>query len=421
MRRKNVVWGVTAVLLGTFFLYFIVTHREKEQETRAPGQEISGEITVWEHAITFESAMEKLIEGFEEKYPKVKVEWEIRDMENYYDLVSMALQSGDGPDLFYTDGIARTKMREYAEKGMILDLTDRVKLWNFDESALWRETIDGKCYGVPWMTFDSRIVYYNADLFAEHDWKIPATFEEFEQLLASIKEAGVVPISLTPHDSYSLLFLWEPILTAMEPEYASKLGKESVDMMGEPVRTALQKMLDWAEAGYFGDNWMDVLNGNSQGMNFTKGETAMNVCGSWDGITMQSNNPDLNIGIFILPSKDGVPGLMGGIASGFSVNAASDNPEAALAFADYCASLEGQTRWIQAHGGISANRHIEASTENSKLIAEKADGRLYTSWQLVLASLSQEAVTVWEKGFVKLFSGEITIDQLLGDIAATLK
>ena len=37
--------------------------------------EISGKITVWEHAITFEPAMENLIEGFEEKYPDTEVEW----------------------------------------------------------------------------------------------------------------------------------------------------------------------------------------------------------------------------------------------------------------------------------------------------------------------------------------------------------
>ena len=74
--------------------------------------EISGKITVWEHAITVEPAMENLIEGFEEKYPDTEVEWEIWEGDSYYELVSLAFQAGDGPDLFYTDGIARPQMRE---------------------------------------------------------------------------------------------------------------------------------------------------------------------------------------------------------------------------------------------------------------------------------------------------------------------
>lgn len=59
-------------------------------------ESISGKLTVWEHSITFEMPMEMLVSGFEEKYPNVDVEWEIWDMENYYDLVSLGIQAGSG-------------------------------------------------------------------------------------------------------------------------------------------------------------------------------------------------------------------------------------------------------------------------------------------------------------------------------------
>lgn len=383
--------------------------------------EISGKITVWEHAITFEPAMENLIEGFEEKYPDTEVEWEIWEGDSYYELVSLAFQAGDGPDLFYTDGIARPQMREYAKAGKLLDLSDLVDFRYFDESDLWRETLDGRCYGVPWLTFDSRIVYYNADMFRKYGWEIPETFTEFENLLEEIKQAGITPISITPHDSYSLLFLWEPILTAMYPEYASGLEEESSDLLGEPAKAAMQKMLDWAEAGYFGEDWYDVASGGDQGLQFTSGEAAMNVCGTWDGVNIQANNPNLNMGVFILPSDGENTGIMGSIASGFSVNAYSDNMPAALAFADYCSSLEGQTRWISSLGGISASDQIESATENSRIIAQQANGNLYTSWQLVLASRSDEAVKVWEDGFVRLFAGEISIEELCADLEDALE
>lgn len=405
---------ITSIFLGSLLGVWV-------GKTEVRAEEISGKITVWEHAITFEAAMETLIKGFEEQYPNVEVEWEIWDLENYYDLVSIGIQAGDGPDLFYTDGIARTKMREYVEKGMLMDLTDKVDFQYFDEKALWRQMIDERCYGVPWLTFDSRVVYYNIDMFEEHGWQIPADFAEFEQLLQKMKEAGIVPISLASQSSYSLLFLWETILTAMYPEYVAGLNNETVDLVDQPVQDAMQKMLDWAEKGYFGENWLEVVDGNDQGLRFTTGKAAMNVCGSWDGVNMQFNNPELNMGVFILPSIDGEKRLIGGMASGFSVNADSDNLEAALAFANYCASLDGQTRWVQANGGISASEYIESSTENSKMITEQAQGNLFTSWQLVLASMSDEAITVWERGFVELFTGELTIDEFVEEIRMAIE
>jgi raffinose/stachyose/melibiose transport system substrate-binding protein len=422
MRSKKSLykWGLLmALLLFVFKEQSTVLANNIEQVQK--NDEISGKITVWEHSMTFETSMENLIEGFEELYPQTEVSWEIWDMENYYDLISTAIQAGDGPDLFYTDGIARTMMKEYVDKQIILDLSDLIDLQYFDDSALWREQIDGKCYGIPWLTFDSRIVYYNKDMFQENGWEIPDTFDEFEELLETIKSSGIVPISITPHDSYALLFLWEPILTAMYPEYASGLGKGSSDILGDPVKKSIEKMLEWANAGYFGENWSDILNGSDQGMKFVSGKTAMNICGSWDGTSIQSSNPDLNMGYFILPSNENTIGLMGSIASGFSVNAASDNLDTALAFANYCASLEGQERWITPLGGISASEYIESSTESSRNIASEAGGNMYTSWEMVLASISDQAVTVWEKDFLELFSGDLTVEELMSDLAAVME
>ena len=90
------------------------------------------------------------------------------------------------------------------------------------------------------------------------------------------------------------------------------------------------------------------------------GNAAIDICGSWDATNMQANNPDLKIDAFILPSNDGSKGLMGSIASGFSLNAETENRDAAIAFLNYCAS--GWTEPIdRAHGGISADESIESS------------------------------------------------------------
>ena len=69
---------------------------------------------------------------------------------------------------------------------------------------------------------DTRACFYNKDMFEENGWEVPGTFSEFEDLLAKIKEAGITPISQCYGD-WSLLFIWEPVMSAYDPEYTRGL------------------------------------------------------------------------------------------------------------------------------------------------------------------------------------------------------
>ncbi len=384
--------------------------------------DISGTITVWEHAYSFEESLKEVIAGFEEQYPDVTVEYQIQDGDTYNSVLSTAIQSGEGPDLFYTSGTSDAVMSDLVSNNAIVDLTDVVDYSLFDDTALKRSIIDGKRYSIPWLTMDTRAVYYNVDMFEENGWEIPTKFSEFEALLATINDSGVIPISLCGTDAFALLFQYEPVLSAMDPEYTQGLSDYSVKISDQPARDALSKMVEWADNGYYGNNWLGV-DSNGAVLAFTSGEAAMYIGGSWDASTISDNNPDLNYGAFEIPSEDGVTGLVGTPANGFSVNAASENMDAALAFANYCASLEAQTIWVQSQGGVSASDQIEASTDIAKEISESGQGNLYTSWQEVLANYSTDgtAVTVWQEDFPKVFSGDMTVDELMDELSELMQ
>ena len=157
-------------------------------------EDVSGSITVWEHAYSFEEGLKAVIEGFKAKYPNVDVDYEIK-ASDYQQVLATALQSGEGPDLFWTNGTATDIMPGYVTNGMVEDLTDVVDFSIITDDAMKLATIDGKQYSVPWLTMDSRACFYNKDIFAENGWEVPKTFSEFEELLAKIKEAGITPIS----------------------------------------------------------------------------------------------------------------------------------------------------------------------------------------------------------------------------------
>ena len=148
-------------------------------------------------------------------------------------------------------------------------------------------TIDGKQYSVPWLTMDSRACFYNKDIFAENGWEVPKTFSEFEELLAKIKEAGITPISQC-YEDWSLLFIWEPVMSAYDPEYTRGLDDYTSKADGPGASGSLQKLVDWANAGYFGDNWLGVINSDDALLGFTTGNAAMLIGGTLDNFLYRS-------------------------------------------------------------------------------------------------------------------------------------
>lgn len=379
--------------------------------------EISGSLTIWEHSFSFEDSLVQIIEAFNKKYPNVEVNYEIKS-DNYDTVLSTAIQSGDGPDLFWTNGTATTVMPDYVANNAVADLTDYVDYSFISESAMNMATINKHNYSVPWMTMDTRTVYYNKDMFAKNGWEIPKTFPEFEALLETIKKTGTTPISLAL-DPWCLLFAFEPVLSGYDADYSAALQEfTDVKATDEPVRGCMKKMVEWSEKGYFGDNWFGVIDNDSQTLAFTTGAAAMNITGSWNAATISSNNPDLNYGAFTIPSETGITGLVGTASNGFSVNAKSKNMDAAVAFANFCASKDAQTIWVQSQGAVSGSPQIEASTEIAREISASGGGNVYRSWQNILSSYSStgKASTVWGDDFTKIFTGEMTVDEFCDEI-----
>lgn len=388
----------------------------------AVNEDVSGSITVWEHNFSFEDSLKAVIEGFKAKYPNVDVEYDIKDAGEYYTLLQTAIQSGEGPDLFWTNGTATANMANFVENGACEDLTDIIDYSAMNDSAMTMTVIDGKNWSVPWLTMDTRACYYNKDLFEQNGWEIPKTFSEFEELLGKIKDAGIIPISLS-NTNWNLLFMYEPLLSAYDVEYTKGLDDYSSKADGQPARDCLQLMLDWGDKGYYGDNWLGVADWDAQILAFETGNAAMYINGSWDASTIAEANPDLNFGAFEIPAEDGTTGLVGTPANGFSVNAASKNLDAANAFANYCASLEAQTIWVQTQGSVSASADIEASNPLAKEISDSGKGNIYRSWQNVLASYSStgNAASVWENDFTKVFSKDMTVDEFMDELAAEMQ
>lgn len=85
------------------------------------------------------------------------------------------------------------KLADFARAGSVVALTDEVnatidEFWS-DDFQTYGE-VDGTQYGVPVKTDLKSLVWYQPDRFAADGYEVPATFEEFQTLVADMAAAG---------------------------------------------------------------------------------------------------------------------------------------------------------------------------------------------------------------------------------------
>lgn len=384
----------------------------------AEEKEVEGKLVIWEHTAQFEKPLKEVITGFQKLYPNVEIEYQIKTSDQYYNLLQTAMQAGEAPDLFWTNGTATTNLQTYAKQGLLMDLTDKVDFSMYDGTqAMDICTIDGKVWATPTGEVGGRACFYNKDIFDELGISVPETFKEFEDSLPVIAEAGYIPIAFSGSDPWASLFQFEPLLAAMHLDWLNEYQeKGDVSVNDKRVAEVYDKMLQWADKGYYGTGYTGVDESGAL-LAFSKGEAAMCIEGTWNLQTIQENNPDLNFGAFQIPCEDGTKPFVGTNSCGFSVSANTENEAAAIAFANYFASLDGQKIWLDALQAIPCTKEI---VSENPIINEMADFDVQTeSYYSILGYLEGDGESprnVWEEDQCKIFTGGISVQDFVDEL-----
>jgi len=362
-------------------------------------------LTIWEHTPQFELPLKNTIARFMELNPNIKVEYEIKTPENYLSLLTTAIQAGAAPDLFWHHGTATTDMENFIKQGALMELTPYLDVAGYSEMSMAKVKYNGKIYQTPAATIDTRACYYDKDLFAKKGWAIPTTFAEFEALLPVIQKSGLIPISLAGRDNWNTLFLFEPVLASMHPDWiqAAAVGKARID---DPrVIDAMNKVIEWGKKGYFGDKFLGV-NDAGQLLAFSMGEAAMTVAGSWCSDTLKKNNPKMNIGAFQVPTTDGRLPIVLTYAAGFSVYSKTAKKDASVKLAQWLTGKESQQIWVNGLGAIAGLKGIKSGSALADEIAT-ANLELESFYNILVLYRAPEKspTSVWEEGNINLFAG----------------
>ena len=261
--------------------------------------------------------------------------------EDYPDII------GIGSDVNYSN---------FLDSDMLMDISDFDGLDDIKEAYLKTDKemeyvpMDG-VYAMPYMANASGVLY-NKDMFEEHGWTIPTTWDEFTALCERIEAEGIQPLYFGFKDSWTCLAPWNALavgLTDSDTCNQVNMGNTTFSDTYGPVAEKMRALLDYAEKNPYAYGYNDACTA------FARGESAMYPIGSYAIPQIKSVNPDMNIGSFTFPANDEESDnvLNSGIDLQFSVMKACKNKEAAYEVLKYLYDDETIQIYLDDQGGIA--------------------------------------------------------------------
>ncbi len=154
-------------------------------------------------------------------------------------------------------------------------------------------------YAVPYVANCAGILY-NKEMFEEHGWEIPTTWEDFIALCETIQSEGITPLYLGFKDTWTCMAPWNALAVGLtDSTVCSEVNSGLTTFSDEYVETAekIKVLLDYAEANPYAYSYNDACTA------FARGQAAMYPIGSYAVPQIQSVNPDIQIDSFVFPAN----------------------------------------------------------------------------------------------------------------------
>ena len=210
--------------------------------------------------------------------------------EDYPDIIAI------GGDINYSN---------YLDSGMLMDISDYKGLNSIKQAYLDIDKelefvpMDG-IYAVPYVANAAGILY-NKDIFDEHGWTIPTTWDELTVLCKEIQDAGLQPFYFGFKDSWNCLAPWNAISVDLAPSDVCAQVNRGETTFTDNYREVAEKtkaLLEFAQDDPFAYSYNDACTA------FARGESVMFPIGSYAVPQIQSVNPDINIDSFVMPASN---------------------------------------------------------------------------------------------------------------------
>lgn len=312
-----------------------------------------------------QEGLKRIVKAFEKENPGVSIDMLIIPNDADSAMSARAAQ-GDLPDILQMQSYSRIK--EYASKGFLLDLSKEEAMGKVLPSSLPAVSWNGKQYAVP-MDYAGIGIIYNKDIFGKYGIKAPTTYRELEQACRTLKEKNIVPFAGLLKENWSMGHFITMVHTALLKEKNIDVEKFISDMN---VGKSSYGVVDTAKLFSILDFYRDNMNSNAaemgggeQQQSFAKGESAMMVQGLWAYVDALKLNPNLNAGFIPFPVYNDAKmnTFYADVDSTFGVSSQSSAEKQAVAvkFLNWLTSDEGQKLWMDEYKLIPPFKGVDVT------------------------------------------------------------
>ena len=243
----------------------------------------------------------------------------------------------------------------YVDADILADVSDYPGLSDIKQSyvdileALEITPKDGT-YGVPYVANAAGILY-NKDMFEEHGWQIPESWDELIDLCQEIKSEGILPFYFGFRDTWTCLAPWNSLAVDLAPADTCKQVNAGETTFSDEYRETAEKCMELVS---YGPDDPFAYGYNDACTAFANGESAMYPIGSYAVPQILSVNPDMNIDSFVTPGNDDASKntLNSGVDLMFAVTAACENKDAAYEVLDFLLEDENIQAYIDDQNAV---------------------------------------------------------------------
>ena len=281
-------------------------------------------------------------------------------------LLNSRLAGGAPPDIAFIPqpGVVAA----LARRGALTEITGEAAAAveaNFTEA--WRQlgTVDGKLYGLYFKVANKSVIWYRTDMFDEAGVVPPRTWADFQQVSATLVDAGITPIVAAGGDGWVLTDWFENVyLRVAGPAGYDRLARHEIPWTDPSVVEALQLLADFWRTPKF------VQGGPSGAVQVTFTQAIADVFGErpWSAMLYEGDFVASEIGkldrvavgegarFFAWPSINDSPPAV--VTAGDQAVAFTDTPEARALMA-FLASADAAEIMAGRGGFLSANRNLD--------------------------------------------------------------
>lgn len=209
-------------------------------------------------------------------------------------------------------------------------------------------------YGLPYAANAAGILY-NKDMFEQHGWETPETWNEFTALCEQIQSEGVQPLYFGFKDTWTCLAPWNALAVSLaDPQLCSQVNNGTTTFTKAYDETAekMKALLAYGEPNPTAYSYNDACTA------FARGQSAMYTIGSYAISQIKSVNPDMNIDTFTFPAneKEADNVLNSGIDVQFCVMKSCENKEAAYEVLRFLYRDDTIRTYLSEQGGIACKQ-----------------------------------------------------------------